>query len=77
MVWTFLQDGERAGIHSVHSVVEDAVEQNSWGKSGSDWMCRFQNNGGLHHTSGDAPLETHDVEERAGIHFVLTNDFLC
>ncbi len=74
MVWTFHQVGERAGIHSVHSVVEDAVEQNSWGKSGSDWMCLFINNGGLHRTSGDAPPETHDVGERAGIHSVLTND---
>ncbi len=70
--------GERAGIHSVHSVVEDAVEQNSWGnKSGSDWMCRFQNNGGPHRTSGDAPPETHDIGESAGIHSVLTNDFVC
>jgi hypothetical protein len=40
-----------------YSVVEDAVERNSWGKSGSDLMCRFQNNGGLHRTSGDAPLK--------------------
>ena len=77
VVWTFHQVGERAGIHSVHSVVEDAVEQNSWGMSGSDWMCRFQNNRGLHHTFGDAPPETHDVGERAGIHSVLINDFVC
>ncbi len=77
MVWRFLRVGERAGIHSVLSVVEDAIEQNSWGKSGSDWMCRFQNNGGLHRTSGDAPPETHDVGEIAGIHSVLTNDFVC
>jgi hypothetical protein len=77
VVLTFHQVGERAGIHSIHSVVEDAVEQNSWGKSGSDWMCRFQNNGGLHRTSGDAPPETHDVGERAGIHSVLTHDFVC
>ncbi len=61
----------------VHSVVEDAVEQNSWGKSGSDWMCRFQNNRGLHRTSGDAPPETHDIGERAGIHSILTNHFVC
>ncbi len=77
MVWTFLQVGERARIHYVHSVVEDAVEQISWGMSGSDWMCRFQNNGGLHRFSRDAPPETHDVGERAGIHSVLTNDFVC
>ncbi len=77
MVWTFLRVVERAGIHSVHSVVEDAVEQNSWGESGSDWMCHFQNNGGLHRTSGDAPSETHDVGERAGILSVLINEFVC
>ncbi len=77
VVWTFHQVGERAGIHSVHSVVEDAVEQNFLGKSGSDWMCCFQNNEGLHCTSGDALPETHDVGERAEIHSVSTNDFVC
>ncbi len=40
------------------SVVEDAVECNSWGKSRCKQMCRFPNTGGLHRTSGDAPLET-------------------
>jgi hypothetical protein len=75
VVWTFHQVGERAGVHSIHSVLEDDIEQNSWGKSGSDWMCSFQNNGGLYRTSGDAPPESHDVGERAGIHSVLTNDF--
>ncbi len=44
----------RAGRH----VIEDAVERNSWGKSGCEWMHRFPNTGGLHRTSGDAPLET-------------------
>ncbi len=77
VVWTFHQVGERVGIHSVHSVVEDAVKQNSWRKSGSDWMCHFQNNGGLHRTSGDAPPETHDVRERVEIYSVFTNDFVC
>jgi hypothetical protein len=43
------------------SVIEDAVERNSWGKSGCEWMCRFPNIGGLHCTSGDAPLETHTL----------------
>ena len=47
------RDGMREG-----SVVEDAVERNSWGKSRCEQMCRFPNTGGLHHTSGDAPLET-------------------
>jgi hypothetical protein len=40
------------------SVVEDAVERSSWGKSRCEEMCRFPNTGGLHHTSGGAPLET-------------------
>jgi hypothetical protein len=42
-------------------VIEDAVERNSWGKSGCEWMCHFPNTGGLHRTSGDAPLETHNL----------------
>ncbi len=41
-----------------NSVVEHAVERNSWGKSRDELLCRFQNNGGLHRISGDAPLET-------------------
>ena len=41
-----------------NSVVEHAVERNSWGKSRDELSCRFQNNGGLHRISGDAPLET-------------------
>ena len=40
------------------SVVEDAVERNSWEKSRCEQMCHFPNTGGLHRTSGDAPLET-------------------
>jgi len=40
------------------SVVEDAVERNSWGKSRCEQMCHFPITGGLHRTSGDAPLET-------------------
>jgi len=47
------RDGMREG-----SVVEDAVERNSWGKSRCEQMCRFPNTGGLHRTSGGAPLET-------------------
>ena len=41
-----------------NSVLENAVERNSWGKSRDELLCRFQNKGGLHHISGDAPLET-------------------
>ena len=40
------------------SVVEVAIARNSWGKSRCEQMCRFPNTGGLHRTSGDAPLET-------------------
>jgi len=40
------------------SVVEDAVERNSGGKSRCEQTCRFPNTGGLHRTSGGAPLET-------------------
>ncbi len=41
-----------------NSVVEHAIERNSWGKSRDELSCHFQNNGGLHRISGDAPLET-------------------
>ncbi len=47
------------------SVVEDAIERNSWGKSRCEWMCCFPNTGGLHHTSGDAPLETPTLQNPA------------
>ncbi len=40
------------------SVVEDAVERNSWGKSRCEQMCCFPNTRELYRTSGDAPLET-------------------
>jgi hypothetical protein len=45
-------------MHAGRCVIEDAVERNSWGKSGCEWMCHFPNTGGLHHTSEDAPLKT-------------------
>jgi len=45
------------------SVVEDAVERNSWGKSRCEQMCRFPNTGGLHRTSGNAPLETPTLQD--------------
>ena len=47
----------RGGMHE-RSVLEDAVVRNSWGKSRCELMCRFPNTGGLHRTSGGAPLET-------------------
>ena len=54
----------RRGIHE-GSVVEGAVERTSWGKSRCDRMCRFPNTGGLHLTSGNAPLETPTLEHPA------------
>jgi hypothetical protein len=54
----------RRGIHK-GNVVEGAVERTSWGKSRCDWMCCFPNTGGLHRTSGNAPLETATLEHPA------------
>ena len=45
------------------SVVEDAVEHNSWGKSRCEQMCCLPNTGGLHRTSGDAHLETPTLQD--------------
>jgi hypothetical protein len=49
------------------SVIEDAVERNSWGRSGCEWLCCFPNTGGLHCTSGDAPLETHTLTNNTSL----------
>ncbi len=49
------------------SVVEDAVERNSWGKSRCDQMCCFPNTGGLHRTSGDAPLELPNLRDPSSV----------
>ncbi len=58
---------ERAHEYDNSSVCSNAVEQNrgkaieqaTRGKSGCESKCHFPNIGGLHPTSGDAPLETH------------------
>jgi hypothetical protein len=50
------------------SVVEDAIEHTSWGKSRCERMCCFPNTGGLHRTSGDAPLETPTLRNPAWCH---------
>ncbi len=50
----------------------NAVEQATRGKSGCESKCHFPNTGGLHHTSGDAPLGTHP--ERA---HELENSVVC
>jgi hypothetical protein len=52
------QPEDMNAVRDLGSVVEHAVERNSWGKSRSDRMCHFPNTGGLHRTSGDAPFET-------------------
>ena len=49
------------------SLLEDAVEHNSWGKSVCEWMCCFPNTRGLHCTSGDAPLETHTLTHNTSL----------
>ncbi len=49
------------------SVIEDAIERNSWGKSRCEWMCPFPNTGGLFRTSGDAPLETHTLTHNTSL----------
>ncbi len=40
------------------SVVANVVERSSWEKFRRGRKCRFSPKGGLHHTSGDASLET-------------------
>jgi hypothetical protein len=42
------------------SVIEDAVEGNSWGKSKCEYICGVPNTKRLYYTSIDAPLETHN-----------------
>jgi hypothetical protein len=51
------QPKTNCSMHAGRRVIENAIERNSGGKSGCEWMCRFPNTGGLHCTSGDAPLE--------------------
>ena len=62
---TICQDMEPA-VRDLGRVVEDAVERNSWGKSRSDRKCRFPNAGGLHRTSGNAPLDTQNISLNNG-----------
>jgi hypothetical protein len=46
-------------MDDLESVVANVVERSSWEKSRRGRKCRFPPKGGLHHTSGDASLETH------------------
>jgi len=49
----------------IERVKGNAVEQPFGGKSSGDQMCRFPNTGGLHHTAGDAPLNTQLLSQDA------------
>jgi len=49
------------------SVVEDAVERNSWEKSRCELMCCFPITGRLHRTSGDEPLEKPTLQNPAPV----------
>jgi hypothetical protein len=52
----------------------NAIEQATRGKSGRDRKCRFPNTGGLHRTSGDAPLETDPQRAVEHENFVVCGD---
>ena len=45
-------------MDDLESFVANVVERSSWEKSRCGHKCRFPPKGGLHHTSGDASLET-------------------
>jgi hypothetical protein len=51
-----------------------AIEQATRGKSGRYRKCPFPNTGGLHRTSGDAPLETDPQRAIEREHFVVCGD---
>jgi hypothetical protein len=63
----FSQPRNNCRMCAGRSVIEDAIERNSWGKAGCEWMCCFPNTGGLHHTSRDAPLETHTLTNNTSL----------
>jgi hypothetical protein len=48
--------GTNSGL--IGTVLGHAVARSSWGKSGCEQKCCFQINGGLHRSSGEAPLDT-------------------
>ena len=69
------QEDMEPAVRDLGRVVEDAVERNSWGKSRSVRLCRFPNTGGLHRTSGNAPLDTQNISldnGTIGLHNGLT-----
>jgi hypothetical protein len=48
--------GNNSGL--IGTVLGHAVARSSWGKYGCEQKCHFQINGGLHRSSGEAPLDT-------------------
>ncbi len=46
----------------IGTVLGHAIARSSWGKSGCEWKCHFQINRGLHHSSGEAPLDTESLQ---------------
>jgi hypothetical protein len=52
--------GTKSGL--IGSVLGHAVVRSSWGKSGCECKCHFQINGGLHHSSREAPLDTESLQ---------------
>ncbi len=60
------QEDMEPAVRDLGHVVEDAIERNSWGKSRSDRKCCFPNTGGLHRTSGNAPLDTQNISLNNG-----------
>jgi hypothetical protein len=52
--------GTKSGL--IGTVLGHAVARSSWGKSGCEQKCHFQINGGLHCSSGEAPLDTESLQ---------------
>jgi hypothetical protein len=52
--------GAKSGL--IGTVLGHAVAWSFWGKSGCEHKCRFQINGGLHHSSREAPLDTESLQ---------------
>jgi hypothetical protein len=52
--------GTKSGL--IGTVLGHAIAWSSWGKSGCEQKCRFQINGGLHHSSRETPLDTESLQ---------------
>jgi hypothetical protein len=57
-------EAESLGTNSglIGTVLGHAAAWSSWGKSGCEQKCHFQINGGLHCSSGEAPLDTESLQ---------------